>query len=215
MSLILICTFLAGMTVSSLLLFLDVSDMLIRYVLAVIICYFCFFGLMRLWLEYITSSNRDESLETAEEVNDAVNDTIDTFCVDTDGVSEEAITSAAEGISDGVGSCAGEAASGFFDEGGIVLIVLGSLIVLIFGSGIYLVYEAPIIITEAAFEFILATSLIKSSKKMDSADWMGSVLKTSWKPFMMILVITIIITLISKSICPQAVKMIDVYRFCM
>lgn len=47
------------------------------------------------------------------------------------------------------------------------------------GAGVYLLYEAPFILSEAAFEFVLAASLVSGTKRIDSSDWMGSVLKTT------------------------------------
>jgi len=52
-----------------------------------------------------------------------------------------------------------------------------------------LVYEAPFILSEAAFEFILAAGLVRGTKRIDSADWMGSVFKTTRIPFIVTLVL--------------------------
>lgn len=83
---------------------------------------------------------------------------------------------------------AGEAVTAAFgDESGIVgivvLAVLGVIVALVLGAGIYLVYEAPFILSEAAFEFVLAAGLVRGSRRLDAADWMGSVFKTTWIPF--------------------------------
>ncbi len=44
---------------------------------------------------------------------------------------------------------------------------------LIFGAGAYIMYQAPEIISDAAFEFLLAASLMKKMKSMESACWKG------------------------------------------
>jgi len=77
----------------------------------------------------------------------------------------------------------------------------------IFGGGIYLIYEAPAIISEAAFEIILATSLIKRSRKMDNPDWIGSVFRSTWPAFVFTLVLTLVLGFIITSYCPQASKL--------
>jgi len=95
------------------------------------------------------------------------------------------------GIGDAVGDVVGGVAEGVGDEGGAVIIVvfaaLAALMAVVIGSGAYLVYEAPFILSEAAFEFILAAGLLRGTKRIDSADWMGSVLKTTSIPFLMTL----------------------------
>jgi hypothetical protein len=41
-------------------------------------------------------------------------------------------------------------------------VVLGALLALIFGAGAYLIYKAPLILSEAAFDFLLAARLFIS-----------------------------------------------------
>jgi len=91
------------------------------------------------------------------------------------------------GIGDVVGDAVGGVAEGLGDEGGIVVIVvfavLATIMAVVVGAGVYLVYEAPFILSEAAFEVILAASLVRGTKRIDSADWLGSVFKTTSIPF--------------------------------
>ncbi|QOX77669.1 hypothetical protein FY034_01510 [Trichlorobacter lovleyi] len=95
------------------------------------------------------------------------------------------------GIDDAVGDVVGGVAEGLGDEGGVVAVVvfaaLAAIMAAVVGAGVYLVYEAPFILSEAAFEFILAASLVRGTKRIDSADWMGSVFKTTSIPFMVTL----------------------------
>lgn len=95
------------------------------------------------------------------------------------------------GIGDAVGDVVGGVAEGLGDEGGVVAVVvfaaLAAIMAVVVGAGVYLVYEAPFILSEAAFEFILAASLVRGTKRIDSADWMGSVFKTTGIPFMVTL----------------------------
>ena len=92
------------------------------------------------------------------------------------------------GIGDAVGDVAGEAVSSALgDEGGVVAVVvfavLAAIVAVVVGAGVYLVYEAPFILSEAAFEFVLAASLVRGTRRIDSSDWMGSVFKTTGVPF--------------------------------
>lgn len=95
------------------------------------------------------------------------------------------------GIGDAVGDVVGGVAEGLGDEGGFVAVVViglfAAIMAVVIGAGVYLIYEAPFILSEAAFEFVLAASLVRGSKRIDSADWMGSVFKTTAIPFLVTL----------------------------
>ena len=95
--------------------------------------------------------------------------------------------SVGNGIGDAVGDVAGEAVSALGDEGGllgmVVLAVIGIVVAVVLGAGAYMIYEAPFILSEAAFEVVLAASLVKSSRRMNDPDWFGSVFRTTWIPF--------------------------------
>jgi hypothetical protein len=97
------------------------------------------------------------------------------------------------------------------DEG-IVLIVLALLVLSIFGAGAYLVYAAPEILSEAAFQVLLAAGLIKASKKMDGSGWMGSVLKATWIPFVVVLVMTGIFGMVAQAYYPHAARLADIFK---
>ena len=124
------------------------------------------------------------------------------------------ILSSASGIADGGSDAVTKVASGAadFDEGGIILIILGLILAVIFGAGIYLLYQAPVILSEVAFDFLLATSLIRSSKKIDSTDWAGSVFRATWIPFLSVLIVTLGFALFISSIYPEATRLSDVLK---
>ncbi len=52
--------------------------------------------------------------------------------------------------------------------------------------------EAPIILSEAAFEGLLAASLVKSTRLIGTSGWMGSIFKATWKPFAITLAVVIV-----------------------
>jgi hypothetical protein len=101
------------------------------------------------------------------------------------------------GVGEAVGEVAGEAVSSVLgDEGGIVAVVvfavLAAMMAVIVGAGAYLVYEAPFILSEAAFEFVLAAGLVRGARRIDSSDWMGSVFKTTSLPFALTLALALL-----------------------
>jgi hypothetical protein len=92
-----------------------------------------------------------------------------------------------------VGGSGKSSGSGFdFDFGDevIIIIALALLLVVIFGAGAYLVYAAPEILSEAAFEALLAAGLIKASRNISRQGWMGSVFKATVLPFIVVLLMT-------------------------
>ncbi len=234
MFLILTATFLSGLLTTKILLLLHVNNMLIRYPMAVIFSYLVFFGFVKLWLFYMSSSGAGRKL-----VNEVAGNTADV--VDIGGIPDiplssepfsggggqfigggasgsfenapDALVSAPADAAGGAVDAAGEAASGIFEDAGIVLIIFGVLLALIFGAGMYLIYEAPLILSEAAFEFVLAASLIRRVKKMENPDWMGSVLRTTIGPFLFIFFITFIFGLVAASAYPEATKLADVLKY--
>lgn len=120
------------------------------------------------------------------------------------GSFDEAFTTVADsgaadtggGIGGAIGDAAGDALSGLGDEGGVaavvVFAVLAALGAVLVGAGLYLVYEAPFILSEAAFEFVLAAGLVRGSRRIDSGDWVGSVFRTTVLPFSVTLVLALL-----------------------
>ncbi len=120
------------------------------------------------------------------------------------------------GIGDTVGEVAGEAvASALGDEGGVVALVvfalLAAIMAVVVGAGVYLVYEAPFILSEAAFEFVLAASLIRGTRRIDSADWMGSVFKTTSIPFAITLALTFLVGYLMHHYFPDVTRISELF----
>lgn len=251
MFLILTATALAGLLATKILLMLHVKNMFIRYPFAVILSYLAFFGFVKLWLLYLSSSSG--SRRVAKKITEDVADipdiplslgtpsfetsaVVDPFSGGSghfggggaSGVFDSAgdmvgqtaaesvvstpVESSGSGVAEAAGSAAGDAASDIFEDAGIVLVILGILLALVFGAGIYLIYEAPMILSEAAFEFLLASSLIRGMKKLDNPDWMGSIFRTTLVPFGFVLVIAVIAASVAYSVHPGATKMSEVLK---
>jgi hypothetical protein len=113
-----------------------------------------------------------------------------------------------------LGSSKGGGLSLDIGDEGIVLVFFGLLVLVILGAGIYLVWEAPIILSEAAFQAVLATSLARASKRIDQPGWIGSVFKATPVPFAIVIGMTLIFGLVAHHYCPDATKIADIVNGC-
>ena len=233
MILIILGTILSGVIFSKILLVAGLDHIIARFILVLIFAYICFFILMKLWLHYLTEPYRRtkiaENLLDAADAITSIPDFSPTSSVPNisghggefggggaSGAWTEAggIADTVSTVSDTATEAAGEAVSGLADEGGIILIPLIICLIILFGGGIYLIYEAPAIFSEAAFELILATTLIKKARSIDNPNWIGSVFRTTWPAFALTLVITVIAGWILMTYCPQATKISDAFLYC-
>jgi hypothetical protein len=236
MTLILAALGASGVLVSKVLLELGVRSMLSRYLIAVVVSYALFFLFIRLWLLIYVSPSRPKPRSRSVDVGDALD--IGDFALDVGGKSVASGNEAFGGGGDfggggatdvwvgdtgspiistpsSVGGSGGGSGGFDFDidgEGIVVLIVLALLLVVIFGAGAYLVYAAPEILSEAAFEALLAAGLIKASKKMDGPGWMGSVFKATWIPFVIVLILTGIFGWVAQTHYPHATRLADIFK---
>ncbi len=121
-------------------------------------------------------------------------------------------SSAADSAS-GVGDAVGNAASGIFDldDGWMILVAIIVLLAAVFGSAIYLIYIAPHILSEAAFDFLLGSSLIRSYRKINHPDWIGSVFKDTYKPFLVVLLISFAAAWVIHYVAPDITKISDLF----
>jgi hypothetical protein len=133
-----------------------------------------------------------------------------------DGAGSAAVESGGSAIGDAVGDVAGEALSGLGDEGGlvgmVVLAIIGVIVAIVLGAGVYMIYEAPFILSEAAFEVVLAASLVRSSRAMDEPDWLGSVFRTTWLPFGVSLLVAWFGALVIHSAYPGVTRISELVR---
>jgi hypothetical protein len=237
MSLILLATALSGVLSTTVMLHLKVENIVVRYPLAVVFAYLAFFLFVKLWLKYISSSQPLKGLDPAGDVlpdlpgfsgGSGTGGSGPAFrgggggsggggaaaAFDGPVANSQAVVvppSDTSGSSSGFSSSAGDAVSGIFDDDGIVLIALGILLAAIFGSAIYLVYIAPHILSEAAFDFLLGTSLIRSYRKMNQPDWVGSVFRGTYIPFLIVLVIAFFAASAIHVHDPGITKLSDVF----
>lgn len=241
MSAILLATALSGVLASKLFLVLKVENFVIRYPLAVLFAYLIFFLCIKLWLWYVaprkkTSTNLADWLDIPKPSSSGSGGgnvpsfhgdggefsgagASASFDVHSTVLSETPIAPISEGSSgivDGVGGVVGEAAGALGEEGGIIgiviIAVLAAVVAAILGSAIYVISEAPIILSEAAFEGLLAASLVKQARIIDDEDWIGSIFKTTWKPFATTFAVALIAVFILHTYFPEATKLSEILK---
>lgn len=132
---------------------------------------------------------------------------------DTPGASVSVHSSSTHSALSGHGGSSGGSDGGFdLDGEAIVLVALVLLLTAIFGAGVYLVYAAPDILSEAAFQALLATGLIKASKTVTRGAWTGSVLRATCIPFLIVLLMTGVFGWIAHKYYPQATRVAEIFQ---
>ncbi len=240
MSLILLATALSGVLTTKFLLLLDVKNIVIRYPLAVITAYLAFFCFVKLWLRYVTSTRPIKGNGSKGDILPDLSTSSGGSGPSASGPSfkgggggtgggggasgsfdgpttnaQAAIIPPQSGTtgssSGGALGKAGDALSGGFDDDTIVLAALAVLLAATLGGAIYLIYIAPHILSEAAFDFLLGAGLIRSYRKMNRPDWMGSVFRDTYKPFLIVLVVAVGAAWVIHSHDPSITKLSDIF----
>lgn len=100
-----------------------------------------------------------------------------------------ATSSTGKGAS-GVGGALGDLTD--LDGDAIVLLMLALLLIAsIFLLSGYVIWFAPDILGEAAFGAVLAGGLARSAKRQDGEGWVAGVVKKTWWPFAIVLLLTL------------------------
>jgi len=133
------------------------------------------------------------------------------------GAPPEPVGNAAGAAADGGGKAAetaGDALSslGDFDKAAVVLFLFGLLVAAVVGAGAYLLYQAPDILTEAAFQAALATGLLRRARGIDSPHWSGSVFRATWLPFAIVTVLGYLFGMFAQAVYPEARTVVELYR---
>ncbi len=235
---ILLATTLSGVLFAKIMLLLGVIDFRVRYPLVVIFSYLVFFICIKLWLSWI-SSVKGSRIFVADWIDipgpsirsgtdslippvrggggqfsgagaSASYDDPDTIPVNTASLSSPTPTSTG-GSSDSIGDAISGAADAVGDDSIVAaVIVLVVVVATILISSIFLLYGAPAILAEAAFEGVLAASLIKRTRVISDKAWAGSILKATWKSFAATLLIAFFGGVVLHSFYPEAVSLADI-----
>jgi len=86
----------------------------------------------------------------------------------------------------------------------IIVILILALLAAALGVGFYLIWQAPLLLSEAAFEAALAAGLVKAVRRVDDPGWIGGTLSASWKPFLLIFVFAVAAAALAESYAPEA-----------
>ena len=202
---------LAAFGVSTALFRLGVEHMGFRYVAATAVGYAVFLFLVRLWIEL----NRRQRSDTLDVVPDIPT-------VDLAGGNTSAEFSG--GLSGGAG------ASGSWggpeipdvgldvvdaDEAWPVVVVIAVAAVVLLGGVIalaYVVYYAPLLLAEVALDAALVTGVYRRLRKQDTGNWLGSAIRRTWKPALVIAACLFVVGVVVQRMMPAARTIGDVFR---
>lgn len=195
MSLILAGTIGAGVLTSRGLLGFGMDRVMLRYGTDLIAAYAMFLLLVRIWIWYVKPApkNFDAGFDDVEGVFDVV----------------DVVSSPGEMI----GGRSGGSGSWLPDvdipdvgdgEGCLILVLLGVLILAMCLAGGYLIYMAPEILGEAAFDAILASSLVHVVNRIEREGWVVGVVRSTLVPFLVVFGFTMALAYGIEHTCPVA-----------
>jgi hypothetical protein len=131
------------------------------------------------------------------------------------GSAAEVVSSGADtggGVAAAAGEAVGDAASSLDDaKGCLVALVLLAIAAVIFGAGIYLIYQAPFILSEAAFKILLAAGLVRGARRLEQGDWLGSVFKATWIPFTLTLLLSLLAGFLIHHFFPGVTRISELF----
>lgn len=227
-SAILALTALSAFIVSAVLLRLGVTEMALRYPVAVIAGYVVFLLLLRVWI-YL---NTEERLGTADldgsgDLALAALDAIDDIGVGGSSASgtfggggdfagagaggdwgdAKAVVPMPVGFSSGGGSGSGGGLGSFdFDlDEGLALLLVAVVLIIAFSAIIYVVWIAPILFAELLVDAAVVGSLYKPVKNFERSHWLLTALKKTGIPALVVLLLFAIAGLIMQAAVPEAV----------
>ena len=208
---ILSATIASGLLATKMLLAIGVRSFPLRYALAVSAAYLLFLALIRMWLFYVRMARGGVDFTP-------------------DGLDFSPGNVSTADFSGGGGNFGGGGASGswgqapaksrLFDgieldgEGLLVVILFVALVLSLLLVSIYVIYTAPVMLSEVAFEALLAAALAKRAKKIQRPGWIGVVWRATVWPFVVVLVLTIALGWVAQKRCPEAKKLRDVFSGC-
>ena len=237
MSLILLGVTLSGIASGKILQLVGVG-IVYRYAITVIVSYGVFLVLIRLWLWLVTPRITVRRTEASSQSSQSSSGSVDLpdGVVLPDGILEEgegASFSGAGGEFGGGGASAsfGESASsssgsssssgGGFDIGDVddarALILLAAIAIvaaLLAGVWVYIIYQAPVILTEAFLQVLLASGMFKKARSMHAAGWVGSVVGATKFPLLIVLLLSVGLAFVISTFCSEAHTIVQAVRLC-
>ncbi len=236
MSIILVTVSFTGTLTSKLLFEFGIHTLSIRYFLTAISCYVFFLIYIKLWLIYINPGKN--SSRSADNIDLSGIDIDGSFPTGgssaTEVIGQGGNFGGAVASSSFVGnigmpiqpmSVSSETDSSFSDLGSaldidgdaagpiLIIIAVGAVVIAIFGGGIFIIYQAPSIMSDVAFEALLASGFLKSTRDISAGNWIGSIIKRTYIPFGIITLVATLSGWIIGYFCPIATRILDI-QFC-
>jgi hypothetical protein len=217
-----------GLLVTKILLITHERNLAFRYGLAVVVAFAAFLGFIKLWLGYVGLC-----LTRKQRSGDG-GDWLNVIDFDGGGVSTGGSVGgggpqieAGSGSSFGGGGAGGSwgepvaapvkassSSGGGFNLGDIgcdddlgIVILVAVLVLAIALAGFYVIWAAPAILSEAAFQGVLAAALARRAKKISNGTWEGSVLRSTAIPFIVVLALAITLGVYAQKRCPSAMRL--------
>ena len=116
----------------------------------------------------------------------------------------EANASSGSGLKAAGGKAAGGLLDGLDGDGVVLLILAIALVAAVFVTSGYLIWCAPDVLTEAAFGAMLTGTLARRTKQQTAMGWIGGVLKKTWWPFAVVLIVACVFAGYAHNKYPQA-----------
>jgi hypothetical protein len=230
MTLILAGVVAAGVGASKALLVLGLGSLAVRWALAVAISYLVFFALVRCWIAFVVPAAKARRGDgDPGDWSGWLDVTPGDFRgtgppplhagggrFGGGGASMSLHADATPRTSGGAPGGGGSWLDGLdLDDGFWILAVLALLLLLLFGIGGYVVYQAPTILADAAFEVLLASGLLRASRRLAGAGWAGSLLRATAMPFGAVLVGAGLAGWALTRLCPAASRLAEVVQRCL
>ena len=230
MSLILAATTAAAIFSSKLLLMAGLGAVLWRYPLALLAAYLVFLGLTRLWVGYVLIGRPGHG---ALAVLDQINIDLPDLSLPSNGGGTSFSFGGGDSGGGGASSmweggaadllskpAAAEGGESWFpsldlsidlDDGIWILVALAALVAAIFGAGVYLVYAAPSILPDVALNALLASCLTGAARRAETRGWIDSVWRSTHKPLLLIVALTMTLAYAVHHHCPAATKLAEAW----
>ena len=251
MALMLVAVVLSGVVTSKLLLLVGLASMQTRYGLAVVTAYGVFVALVGVWLMYVrrvmaapgTPSKRGSSASSVVDfdLGSGSGSGIDVPRFSPGGGSyggggasgsfsdadaSSVVSQSNVTASGGGGGRSGSGSSWGFDldlDDGVWIIVAFIVFVSVVAvTAGWVIYDAPHMFGDAAFQFFLASGLLRGTRSLKAGGW-TDVAVGGWKavvirrtviPFLIVAVAAVVFGHIAQKLCPEARSVIEAFRLC-
>lgn len=99
-------------------------------------------------------------------------------------------------------------------EGLVVLIALAVLVLTVVVAGGYVIYVAPEILSEVAFQTVLAGPLARRGRRLEADGWTGGVLRRTVIPFLVVLAVAVGAAAVAHWACPAGATVLQKLAQC-